>query len=133
MYPYVHQETTSQSSSSTTDGFTQVYIVGSKPYQDGWLSYSQNGEPYHPVDESPVQVATEGNFYQKVYVWNSTTQRYSERIYNESVTLIDQVGNLLGSNDTPSWIYIDWSRLPTIVCKANADGYFKSASESEWT
>lgn len=133
VYPYFHQETTSQSSSSTTDGFTQVYIVGSKPYQDGWLSYSQNGEPYHPVDESPVQVATEGNFYQKVYTWNTTTQRYSERIYNESVTLIDQVGNLLGSDNTPSWIYIDWSKLPSIVCKANSDGYFKSASESEWT
>ena len=133
VYPYFHQETTSQSSSSTTDGFTQVYIVGSKPYQDGWLSYSQNGEPYHPVDESPVQVATEGNFYQKVYTWNTTTQRYSERIYNESVTLIDQVGNLLGSDNTPSWIYIDWSKLPSIVCKANTDGYFKSASESEWT
>lgn len=133
VYPYVHQETTTQATSTTTDGFTQVYIVGSKPYQDGWLSYSQNGEPYHPVDESPVQVATEGNFYQKVYTWNTTTQRYSERIYNEMVTLIDQVGNLLGSSDTPSWIYIDWSKLPTIVCKANADGYFKAASESEWT
>lgn len=133
VYPYYHQESSSQSTNTTQDGFKQVYIVGTKPYQDGWLSYTKDGEPYHPIDESPVQVATEGSFYQKVYCWNSTTQRYVEKVYNETVTLIDQVGNLINSTDTPSWIYIDWSGLPTIICKAGVDGYFKAVTESEWT
>lgn len=133
VYPYYHQETTSQTTTTSSDGFKQVYIVGSKPYQDGWLSYEENGTSYHPIDESPVQVATEGNFYQKVYCWNTITQRYIEKVYNETVTLIDQVGNLLSSDATPSWIYIDWSKLPIIICKANTDGYFKPMTEQDWT
>ena len=132
VYPFYHKETTSQTATSEAGEFKQVYIVGSKPYQDGWLSYSDNGEPYHPVDESPVQIATEGNFFQKVYTWNTITQRYSERIYNESVTLIDSLGNLLSTEQTPSWIYIDWSGLPRIVVKANSDGYFKTITDSDW-
>ena len=40
VYPFYHKETTSQTATSEAGEFKQVYIVGSKPYQDGWLSYS---------------------------------------------------------------------------------------------
>lgn len=126
VYPYYHKESTSVNSSSISDGFKQVYIVGSKPYQDGWLSYTNGGEPYHPVDTSPVQIATEGDYNQKVYVWNPTVQRYEEKLYNQTVTLIEGVLS-------PDWIYIDWSKVPNIVCKANVDGYFKSPTDTEWS
>lgn len=126
VYPYYHKESTSVNSSSISDGFKQVYIVGSKPYQDGWLSYTSGGEPYHPVDTSPVQIATEGDYNQKVYVWNPTVQRYEEKLYNQTVTLIEGVLS-------PDWIYIDWSKVPNIVCKANVDGYFKSPTDTEWS
>ena len=126
VYPYYHKESTSVNSSSISDGFKQVYIVGNKPYQDGWLSYTSGGEPYHPVDTSPVQIATEGDYNQKVYVWNPTVQRYEEKLYNQTVTLIEGVLS-------PDWIYIDWSKVPNIVCKANVDGYFKSPTDTEWS
>lgn len=133
VYPFYHKETSTTTTTTAANEFTKVYIVGSKPYQDGWLSYSKNGEAYHPIDETPVQIATEGDYYEKVYSWNSTTERYVEKKYNEMVSLIDSVGNLLSSNNTPSWIYIDWSSLPAFVCKANVDGYFKLVTETEWT
>ena len=126
VYPYYHKETTTVTSTTTTGDFKQVYIVGKKPYQDGWLSYTSGGEAYHPVDESPVQIATEGNWYEKVYCWDSTTQRYIEKVYNQTVTLIEGV-------TSPDWIIIDWGSLPTITCKANADGYFKTTTDTTWT
>ena len=126
VYPYYHKETTNVTSETTSGGFKQAYIVGKKPYQDGWLSYTTGGEPYHPVDTSPIQIATEGDYYQKVYTWNPTIQRYEERIYNQSVTLIEGV-------TSPDWIYIDWTKLPNIVCKAGRSGYFKASTENNWT
>lgn len=126
VYPFYHKETTSVTSTTTTGDFKQVYIVGKKPYQDGWLSYSVGGEPYHPVDESPVQIATDGDWNGKVYCWDSTTKRYIEKIYNQTVTLIEGV-------TAPNWIIIDWGTLPNITCKANADGYFKATTDTTWT
>lgn len=126
VYPFYHKETTSVTSTTTTGDFKQVYIVGKKPYQDGWLSYSVGGEPYHPIDESPVQIATDGDWNGKVYCWDSTTKRYVEKIYNQTVTLVEGV-------TAPKWIIIDWGTLPNITCKANADGYFKTATDTTWT
>ena len=133
VYPYYHQETSETTTETSTDGFKQVYIVGTKPFQDGWLSYSPDGEPYHPVDESPVQIMTEGDYYNKVYSWNVGTQRYTEKIYNEMVNLIECVTGMIGMSDKPSWIYIDVKGLPNIVVKANEKGYFKLATDSDWT
>lgn len=132
VYPYYHQETTETTTETSTDGFKQVYIVGTKPFQDGWLSYTPDGEPYHPVDESPVQIMTEGDYYNKVYSWNVGTQRYTERIYNEMVNLIECVTGMIGMSDKPSWIYIDVTGLPNIVVKAAEAGYFKLATDSDW-
>ena len=132
VYPFYHQETTETTTTTTVDGFKKVYIVGSKPFQDGWLSYTPDGEPYHPVDESPVQIDTEGDYYEKVYAWNSTTQRYVEKIYNEMVNIIDCVTGMLGQSDKPSWIYIDVTGLPNIVVRANENGYFKLVSDTDW-
>ena len=132
VYPYYHQETSETKTETSTDGFKQVYIVGTKPFQDGWLSYSPDGEPYHPVDESPVQIMTEGDYYNKVYSWNVGTQRYTEKIYNEMVNLIECVTGMIGMSDKPSWIYIDVKGLPNIVVKANEKGYFKLATDSDW-
>ncbi len=126
VYPFYHKETTSTTSATTTGDFKQVYIVGKKPYQAGWLSYSAGGAAYQPVDESPVQIATDGDWKGKVYCWNSVTQRYVEKIYNETVTLIQGV-------TSPDWIKIDWGSLPNIVCKAATDGYFKTTTETTWT
>ncbi len=126
VYPFYHKETTSTTSATTTGDFKQVYIVGKKPYQAGWLSYSAGGAAYQPVDESPVQIATDGDWKGKVYCWNSVTQRYVEKIYNETVTLIQGV-------TSPDWIKIDWGSLPNIVCKAATDGYFKATTETTWT
>lgn len=133
VYPYYHQETSETTTETSSDGFKQVYIVGTKPFQDGWLSYSPDGEPYHPVDESPVQIMTEGDYYNKVYSWNVGTQRYTEKIYNEMVNLIECVTGMIGISDKPSWIYIDVSGLPNIIVKASEAGYFKLATDSDWT
>ena len=133
VYPYYHQETSETTTETSSDGFKQVYIVGTKPFQDGWLSYSPDGEPYHPVDESPVQIMTEGDYYNKVYSWNVGTQRYTEKIYNEMVNLIECVTGMIGMSNKPSWIYIDVTGLPNIIVKANEKGYFKLATDSDWT
>ena len=133
VYPFYHKEEVEVTTDTSSDGFKQVYIVGNKPYQDGWFSYSAGGEPYHPVDESPVQVASDGDYKDKVFVWNTTTQRYSEKIYNEMVNLIEYVTDLISPSDKPTWIYIDVSSLPSIVVKANADGYFKLATDQDWS
>ena len=124
VFPYYHTEKTS-TETTTADEFPQVYIVGSKTYQDGWLSYSKDGEPYHPMDESPVQIATEGEYYQKVFTWNTLYNVYQERVYNEQVTIIQGLTE-------PSWLTIDWSRFPLIVIKAAQKGYYKKATDTDW-
>jgi phage minor structural protein len=124
VYPFYHTETTS--STTTASGtFTKVYIVGTKPLQDGWLSYTSGGAAYHPIDTSPVQIATEGEYKDKVYCWNTNTQRYEEKIYNQSVTLVEGV-------ISPDWIYIDWASFPIITCKAGKDGYFRTATDTSY-
>lgn len=136
VYPFYHRETTETATDTIAGQFKQCYIVGSKPFQDGWLSYTDGGEPYHPVDEFPVQIASEGDYHNKVYSWNSNLQRYQEKIYNESFTLIDSVTGLLGQeSETPSWVVIDWQSLKSfkLVVKAGTDGYFKMSTETEWT
>ena len=125
VYPYYHKETTTTTSTSTDAGFPKVYIVGNKPFQDGWLSYSEGGEPYHPVDESAVQIASDGQFKDKIYAWDSKTYRYEEKIYNQSVTLMEGMGK------DPDWIKIDWSKFPVVSCAAVVDGYFKTITSTE--
>ena len=71
VFPFYHSEKTS-TQKDTSESFTQVYIVGSTPFVDGWLSYSEDGDPYHPLDDIPVQIATEGKYYQKVYSWSES-------------------------------------------------------------
>ena len=124
VYPFYHKETTSTTSNSSDDGFPKVYIVGNKPFQDGWFSYQDGGEPFHPVDSSGVQVATEGNYKDKIYSWNEDDQRYEEKIYNQSVTLIEGVTD-------PEWIKINWSGFPTVSCTAVKDGYFKTLTSTD--
>ena len=124
VFPFYHSEKTS-TQKDTSESFTQVYIVGSTPFVDGWLSYSEDGDPYHPLDDIPVQIATEGKYYQKVYSWSESRQKYVEKIYNESVTLIEGA-------TSPTWITIDWSKFPVVTCKANANGDYKTASDSDW-
>ena len=124
VYPFYHKETTSTTSNSSDDGFPKVYIVGNKPFQDGWFSYQDGGEPFHPVDSSGIQVATEGNYKDKIYSWNEGDQRYEEKIYNQSVTLIEGVTD-------PKWIKINWSGFPTVSCTAATDGYFKTLTSTD--
>ena len=125
VFPYYHTERTSTETKSS-ENFTQVYIVGSIPFIDGWLAYSEGGEPYHPLDDTPVQIATDGDYYQKVYAWSESRQKFVEKIYNESVTLVEGV-------ISPSWIIIDWSKFPIVTCRANANGYFKLATDDNWS
>lgn len=125
VYPYYHTESSTQDSIASVGTFTQVYIVGSKPLQAGWLSYKSGGEAYTPISPTPVQIASEGDYYGKVYSWDASTQRYILKIYNESITLIQ--GAI-----APSWIYIDWSAFPKVSCKATKDGYFKTATDTDW-
>ena len=124
VFPYYHSETTS-SETTTEDTFTQVYIVGATPFVDGWFSYTKDGEAYHPLDSTPVQVATEGDYYQKVYAWDSTYQKYVEKLYNQTITLVEGVTE-------PTWIAIEWSSFPTVTCRANAKGYFKLSTDDNW-
>lgn len=124
VYPYYHKEKTS-TETKTEDTFTKVYIVGSAKFEENWLSYTENGDPYHPVSDAPVQIASEGDYYDKVYCWDSASQKYEEKIYNESVTLIENVTE-------PSWMYIDW-KFPTVVCRAKVNGYFKKTGDTEWS
>ena len=122
--PYYHKETVS-TETNTEETFKQAYIVGSKEYADGWLSFSKDGEPYHPLNSDPVQIASEGDHYQEVYSWNETYQRYEKKIYNESVTLIENI-------IAPEWIKIVWSSFPNVKCVANAKGYYKIMTDTDW-
>lgn len=124
VFPFYHTET-EKNETSTTEDFTQAYIVGSKPLQDGWLSYSKDGAPYHPIDTSPIQIGTEGDYYQKVYVWNDIYHVYQEKLYNQTVTVLQGILE-------PEWITIDWSNFPNIICKASKKGYFKLATDENW-
>jgi hypothetical protein len=124
VFPFYHRET-EKNEVSTNDSFTQVYIVGSKPLQDGWLSFSRDGQPYHPLDTTPVQIASEGDYFQKVYVWDDIYNVYREKVYNQAVTLIQGVLE-------PDWIRIDWSAFPNVICKAGKKGYFKLATDTDW-
>lgn len=124
VFPYYHSEKTT-TETETQDSFKKVYIVGNAPFQKNWLSYTEGGEPYIPLDDTPVQIATEGEYLDKVVTWSETYQKFIERIYNQQTTLIQGVLE-------PSWISIDWSQFPTIICKANAVGYFKTGSDSDW-
>lgn len=126
VYPYYYKETSQTNVDTTTNDFTKAYIVGSKPLQDGWLSFEEAGEPYHPIDVSPVKIATQGEYYGKVFTWDSSKQRYIERLCDQTVILIEGAVS-------PEWIYIDWSGLPSIVVKANKPGYFKMMTDTEYT
>ena len=77
------------------------------------------------MDTSPVQIATEGDYYQKVYCWNEIYNVYQEKVYNEMVSLVQGVIE-------PTWISIDWSIFPKIVCRANKNGYFKKSTDTDW-
>lgn len=124
VFPYYHTE---KETTETTSGgeFTKVYIVGSKPFQENWFSYTKNGATFHPVAGVPVQVDTDGEYKDKVYVWDDTYNLYREKIYNEMVNLIQGVLE-------PSWITIDWKSFPTIKCVAAKKGYFKMATDTDW-
>ena len=124
VFPYYHTE---KEITETTSGgeFTKVYIVGSKPFQENWFSYTKNRETFHPVAGVPVQVDTDGEYKDKVYVWDDTYNLYREKIYNEMVNLIQGVLE-------PSWITIDWKSFPTIKCVAAKKGYFKMATDTDW-
>lgn len=136
VYPFYHRETTETTTETASGEFKQVYIVGTKPFQDGWLSYTDAGEPYHPVDEAPVQIATDGDYYQKVYCWNPTIQRYVEKVYNEMISIADFITGALNANeDAPQWVVIEWNEAISlkIVLKAGEDGYFKMSNDTDWT
>lgn len=124
VFPYYHTEST-KTETTSDDTFKQVYVVGSKPFQDGWLSYSKDGQPYHPIDDAPVQVKTEGEYYDKVYTWNALYEKYEERTYNAQVMLISGVTE-------PEWISIDAREFPLVKCKAAKAGYFKKMTDTEW-
>lgn len=125
VFPYYHTESESTETSSK-DEFTKAYIVGSAYFAENWLSYSKDGEAFHPMSSSPVQIATEGDYKDKVYVWDETNQIYVEKIYNQQVTLIE--GAL-----EPNWISIDWSKFPVVSCRAGKIGYFKTPTDTEWS
>lgn len=126
VFPYYHTEKTS-TETQTNDEFKQVYIVGTKLFQSDWLSYTENGSPFIPVAEAPVQIATEGEYEEKIFMWNEIYQRYEEKIYNEQVNLIQGVFE-------PTWISIDWSKIleGKVTCKANKVGYFKTMTDTDW-
>lgn len=125
VYPYYHKEDSATTETSTTDDFKKVYIVGPKPFQDGWLSYEAEGEPYHPIDESPVQIASDGDYKDKVFCWDNSRARYYEKIYNQTCSLIEGIVS-------PSWVSIDWSSMPSIRCVARVSGYFKNMTDTTW-
>lgn len=124
VYPYYHSESTSSETISSGE-FRQAYIVGTKPFVDGWLSYSNNGEPFHPISSDPIQIATEGDYYQKVYCWNENYQKFEEKIYNEQILIIKDVLE-------PNWVSIDWTKFPVVTCKARKVGYFKKSTDEDW-
>lgn len=124
LYPYYHQEKTENNTIDNKE-FTKGYIVGSKPFMAGWLSFSENGEPYQPTSETPIQIATEGEYFDKVYAWSERNQKYIEKIYNEQFTIMQGLVE-------PSWITIDWSKFPVIAARAAKNGYFKKATDQDW-
>lgn len=124
VFPYYHKESTSEEQTST-DTFKKVYIVGKTDYAEDWLSYEEGGTAYHPLDSTPVQIATEGPHFDEVVSWNEIYRKYQKKIYNEMVTVIQGVVE-------PTWIRIEWKSFPKVKCVANAIGYYKTPTDTDW-
>lgn len=127
VYPYYNKEQ-STTTNEVNDEFKKAYVVGTKPLQDGWLSFSENGNAYHPIDTVPVQIESEGEYKGRVFAWNPAVQKYNEKIYNQQTTIVQ------GAIE-PNWISIDWSGLVKLQVRvvAGKDGYFRMQPTDEWS
>ncbi len=74
VYPY-YASHVSETITEQTDVYEQVYIVeGQAPLSINWLSQEPgpNNKPLLPIlQNSPVQIATEGEYFGRIFIWKS--------------------------------------------------------------
>lgn len=74
VYPY-YASHVSETITEQTDVYEQVYIVeGQEPLSINWLSQEPgpNNKPLLPIlQNSPVQIATEGEYFGRIFIWKS--------------------------------------------------------------
>lgn len=74
VYPY-YASHVSETITEQTDVYEQVYIVeGQTPLSINWLSQEPgpNNKPLLPIlQNSPVQIATEGEYFGRIFIWKS--------------------------------------------------------------
>lgn len=75
IYPYFYRIVTN-TETSTSYVYQQAYVRSSTqeetviPFTKDWLSLTSGGAAFIPlIKNTPVQIATEGEYYQKIYIW----------------------------------------------------------------
>lgn len=82
IYPYFYRIVT-ETNTSVDKVYQQLYIrtagEGEEPivpFTAQWLSLKEDGSPFTPIiKQTPVQIATEGQYYQKIYIWDDVVQQ----------------------------------------------------------
>lgn len=75
VFPFYYSKT---KETTSTDELTyeQMYIVpGETPLSKTWLSLTDGGQPLVTmIQDVPIQIATQGQYYQNVYQWDATNE-----------------------------------------------------------
>lgn len=82
IYPYFYRIVT-ETNTSVDKVYQQLYIrtagEGEEPivpFTAQWLSLKDDGSPFTPIiKQTPIQIATEGQYYQKIYIWDDVVQQ----------------------------------------------------------
>ena len=81
IYPYYYRIVT-VTNTSVDKVYQQLYIRTAgegeepiEPFTAQWLSLKTDGSSFTPIiKNTPVQIATEGEYYQKIYIWTDVEQ-----------------------------------------------------------
>ena len=82
IYPYYYRIVT-ETNTSVDKVYQQLYIRTAaagedpiEPFSADWLSLKEDGSPFVPIiKKTPIQIATEGTYYQKIYIWDDVVQQ----------------------------------------------------------
>lgn len=88
VYPY-YANTVTETKTEEHMVYEQVYIVEDKPaFSKDWFSLSEgpNNSPLLPIlHDSPVQCATEGDYYQHIFIWHTIIDEQTGESHDEYV------------------------------------------------
>lgn len=82
IYPYFYRIVT-ETNTSVDKVYQQLYIRTAGegeppivPFTAEWLSLKEDGSAFTPIiKQTPIQIATEGQYYQKIYIWDDVVQQ----------------------------------------------------------